>query len=490
MMKLMFKIAQGILVLSCVSVINISCVCDRPLCEIGHAQGEIAGEPTQSGIILQSRLTRGQKPIQGDTEGASGWGCFELSDNPEFHNSFKTRWTKAVPENDFIIKQKVNNLRCGTRYYYRLLYGPDTNKTKTGNTCTFRTLGSLDTKSKATFVVVTGMSYHKFHYGVCAYKGPDKRLGYPALKAVLDMKPDFFVGTGDNVYYDHSKKTAAQTQEQLRKKYHEQFVQPRYIELFAQVPTYWEKDDHDYRYNDSDNTTDRLPKPELGIKTFIEQLPVVDIAEPEPVTYRTYQINKLLQIWLVEGRDYRSPNKMPAGPDKTIWGKRQKQWLKKTLLESEAIFKILISPTPMVGPDDIYKRDNHTNPEGFKYEGDEFFRWLGKNGFLKKNFYIVCGDRHWQYHSLHPSGFEEFSCGALVDGNARIGRKPGAPKSTDPKGLINQLYTQEEASGGFLVITVEPGDEAQKPSICFAFYDENGKPLYQCTKTANDMVGI
>lgn len=490
MIKLTFKIMQSVFVLLCISVVNTSCVCRTVLDDIDHAQGEIAGEPTRSSIILQSRLTRGRDLIQGDMPGAIGWGCFELSEDPNFHNSFKTKWTKAVPENDFIIKQKVNNLRSGTRYYYRLLYGPDTNKIKTGNTCTFRTLESPDSKRKTTFVVVTGMSYYKFHHGVRAYKGPDKRLGYPALKTILGMKPDFFVGTGDNVYYDHPEETAAQTQQQLRKKYHEQFVQPRYIELFAQVPTYWEKDDHDYRYNDSDNTTDRLPKPELGIKTFIEQLPVVDITEPGLVTYRTYQMNKLLQIWLVEGRDYRSPNNMPDGPSKTIWGKEQKQWLKETLLESEATFKILISPTPMVGPDDAHKRDNHTNPEGFKYEGNEFFCWLDKNDFRGKNFYVVCGDRHWQYHSIHPSGFEEFSCGALVTGNARIGIKPGDPNSTDPKGLINQLYTQEEASGGFLAITVEPGNEAQKPSICFDFYDENGMPLYQYTKTANDKVGF
>jgi alkaline phosphatase/alkaline phosphatase D len=193
----------------------------------------------------------------------------------------------------------------------------------------------------------------------------------------------------------------------------------------------------------------------------------------------------LLQIWLVEGRDYRSLNRIPDGPDKTIWGEEQQQWLKRTLLDSNATFKILISPTPMVGPDDAYKIDNHTNLKGFKYEGDEFFSWLGQNGFLKKNFYILCGDRHWQYHSVHPSGFEEFSCGALVDANARLGRQPGDPNSTDPQAAVNQIYTQKEASGGFLAVTVKPGRERQQPNILFAFNDEKGTPLYLHKKTAN-----
>ena len=486
MRKSIFKIAQSIFVLSLVFVINPACVCGTSLYDLDHAQGEIAGEPTGSSIILQSRLTRGRDLIQGDMPGATGVACFELSGNPDFNNSFKTNWIKASTENDFIIKQKVGNLRSGTRYYYRLLYGSDTNKIKTGNIRTFKTLDSPETEKKTTFVVVTGMNYHKFHYGSKgrpAYKGPDKKLGYPSLATILDMQPDFFVATGDNVYYDYPKETAAQTPQQLRKKWHQQFAQPRYIELFAQIPTYWEKDDHDYRYNDCDNTGGRAPKPELGIETFLEQLPVVDITAPEPITYRTYRVNKLLQIWFVEGRDYRSPNNMPDGPNKTIWGTKQKEWLKRTLLESKATFKILISPTPMIGPDDAYKSDNHTNPKGFKYEADEFFSWLLKHGFLEKNFYIVCGDRHWQYHSTGPSGFEEFSCGALVDANARIGRKPGDPNSTDPEALIIQHYTQKEASGGFLAVTVEPGNEKQKSNIHFAFYDENGTLLYECIKT-------
>jgi alkaline phosphatase/alkaline phosphatase D len=492
MIRFVFKIAQSFSIVSLACVVCTSCVPGIVPCDIDHAQGEMAGEPTASGIVLQSRLTRGRNLIQGDIPGAAGVARFELSENPDFRNSFKTKSMQAVPKRDFIIKQKVNNLHSGTRYYYRLLYGSNSKKMKAGNTCTFKTLGGPAAETKVTFVVVTGMNYHPFHHGSRsrpAYTGTDKNLGYPALKTILDMRPDFFVGTGDNVYYDNPGKTAAKTQQQLRKKWHEQFVQPRFIDLFAEVPTYWEKDDHDYRYNDCDNTGDRPPSSELGKKTFLEQLPVADPAELHPATYRTYRVDKLLQIWLVEGRDHRSPNNMPDGPDKTIWGKEQKRWLKKTLLESKATFKILISATPMVGPDNNTKRDNHTNPKGFRREADDFFSWLSKNGFLQKNFYLVCGDRHWQYHSIHPSGFEEFSCGALVDANARLGLKPGQPRSSDPKALITQPYTAKDPSGGFLAVTVEPGAQARKPNIRFDFYDENGALQYRLQKTADTDAG-
>ena len=229
-----------------------------------------------------------------------------------------------------------------------------------------------------------------------------------------------------------------------------------------------------------------MPSHELGVKTYLEQVPVVDPEEENPVTYRTIRINALLQIWMVEGRDYRSPNTMADGPDKTIWGETQKEWLKSTLLESDAVFKILVNPTPMVGPDGSSKIDNHTNLDGFRNEGDSFFKWLKKNDFQEKNFYILCGDRHWQYHAIHRTGFEEFSCGALVDQNSRMGVDPGDPESTDPRGRVKQPFTSPVPSGGFLKVDVKPGDNTDGDSISFVFYDEYGTELYRETKDSSN----
>jgi alkaline phosphatase/alkaline phosphatase D len=462
---------------------------------MSHAQGEMVGEVTQNSAILQSRLTWGNTLIDdrpgwpdGDLPGCPGISCFEISTSDDFEASFKTEWLEAVPEHDFIVKTKVAGLKPGTRYYYRLIYGPNEATTVRGDLCTFKTLAGEEVEAEASFVVVTGMNYYSFHHHYNppkAYKGEDKHFGYPALETILKLKPDFFVATGDNVYYDHpSREVRAQTQAELRRKWHEQFILPRFVTLFAQVPTYWEKDDHDYRYNDCDPYGDKKPSHQLGIATFLEQVPIVDPKDRDPVTYRTHRVNKHLQIWLVEGRDYRSSNDRPDGPAKTLWGQEQKEWLKQTLLESNATFKMLISPTPMVGPDDGYKRDNHTNPKGFRYEGEAFFEWLKENDFLAQHFYIICGDRHWQYHSVHPSGFEEFSCGALVDANSRLGRKPGDEKSTDPEAKVKQLYTYEEPTGGFLRVTVKPDFTSNSTIAEFSFYDEKGTILYTARKEA------
>lgn len=456
----------------------------------------MAGEVTTEGVILQSRLTAGVEMVDGDLPGAEGVARFEVATSPEFTDPVMTEWLVATSERDFIVKVELDGLEAGTRYYYRLLFGPDEARVATGPTRTFKTLDGRSVASEVDFVVVTGMNYHRFHNSNRAYTGSDKDEGYPALEAIRASAPDFFVGTGDNVYYDTPYEGRAETAAAMRKKWHQQFAQPRFIDLFAEVPTYWEKDDHDYRYNDCDNTSDVAPSPELGASIFLEQVPIVDPNSSRPVTYRTHRVNELVQIWLTEGRDHRSPNMMEAGPDKSLWGVEQREWLERTLLESDAVFKILISPTPMIGPDDAdqagqpaeghdpVKRDNHSNPRGFAYERDAFFEWLIDNDFLNKNFYIVCGDRHWQYHSRHPLGFEEFSTGALVDANSRMGRPPGDPDSNDPDALIEQLYTYEEPTGGFLrvSVSVSPGSE---PTAVFSFHDEHGVLLHEVRKVAH-----
>lgn len=480
---------------------------------INLRQGLMAGEVGETSAILQSRLTSSnprQDPRWEGIRGARGWARFEIAANGEFRGSRMTDWIEASPYSDFLVKVKVGGLEPATRHHYRMHYGPRKDDLRISDAGTFRTLAGASTAEAYSFAIVTGMNYSFFHYTGSGrkppYSGPDKALGYPALASMLRLRPDFFVGTGDNVYYDHpGHRGRAQTRHEMRKKHHEQYSQPRFLDLFASVATYWMKDDHDHRFDDSDAVNAvriRAPKQldyyprtnihegesgsgfqpshELGIAVFQEQLPVVDPAEADPVTFRTHRVSRDLQVWLVEGRDYRSPLDQPDGPRKTIWGERQKEWLLRTLQESDATFKMLLSATPMVGPDSSSKRDNHTNLNGYRHEGEEFFRRLAESGVSPEEFFIACGDRHWQYHSIRPDGYEEFSSGALVDANSILGSFPGDPDTTDPEGKIRQPYHSPEASGGFLVVSVEPDGDAGVAR--FQFYDENGKLLYEHSK--------
>ena len=179
----------------------------------------------------------------------------------------------------------------------------------------------------------------------------------------------------------------------------------------------------------------------------------------------TARWGKRLEVWLVEGRDYRTPNLEPDGPEKSIWGKKQKEWLKKTLLASDADWKVLVSPTPIVGPDRSTKADNLSN-RAFAFKGNEMRRWFA--GHLPDNFFIVCGDRHWQYHSVDPAtGVQEFSCGPASDKHA------GGWKQSD---FRPEYHRYLRVAGGFLAGTVQR--EKGIPTLTFRYYDTKGQVQY------------
>jgi alkaline phosphatase D len=247
-------------------------------------------------------------------------------------------------------------------------------------------------------------------------------------------------------------------------RYHWQriYARPRHVELFSKVPQYWMKDDHDTLHDDcwpGSNPDFMLPMTfEEGRKLFLEQVPMSD------KTYRTFRWGKGLQIWLIEARDYRSPNTMSDSLTKTILGVEQKNWLKKTLAESDADWRVIISPTPWVGPDRPQKADNHSNA-AFAAEGKELRAWAA--GVSPKNVIVVTGDRHWQYHSVDPAtGLSEFATGPASDAHA--GGSPGEDK---------EYHRFHRVKGGYLSVEVTPAGNASR--IAFRHHDVTGTVVYE-----------
>ena len=461
------------------SILTLLLVSSSAFAEIHHAQGEMAGEVTATSVLLQTRLTAAPAMDEsGDVPGKEGVACFEWSESVDFAPLTRAKWSTATADHDFIIRSMISNLKPGTLYHYRIVFGETRESAQAGPVRSFKTLSE---SGPVSFCMGSCMNYHAFMHGKANGGGPvtateeDKKLGYPSFAAMTALKPDFFIGTGDIVYYDHPPQTAAQTLPELRKKWHEQFRFPRLIEFFAHTPAFWSKDDHDFRFNDADLGGKKLPEPATGIEIFREQMPIFVSWDRTTPTYRTHRVHKHLQLWFMEGRDYRSPNKMPDGPDKTIWGREQREWLQTTLKASDAAWKVIVTPTPMVGPDRNSKTDNHTNLGGFKQEADSFFQWLLDNNL--RNVLTFCGDRHWQYYSIHPLGVEEFSVGALNDENAIRGEKPGGKNTTDPEGKILQPYLYDKPTGGFLHVRI--GDDGR---LVLTHHDDHGVVMHRATK--------
>lgn len=366
-----------------------------------------------------------------------------------------TDWQAVDPKRDYTHQFRLEKLSPNSRYEVkvesRAAGGGAKSETSSGM---FKTAPAPDEAARVVFTVSTGQMFGD----------KDGKDGFQIYPTMRKLDPSFFVHTGDIVYYDRLAKTI----ELARYHWQRTYSLPTNVDFHNHVASYFIKDDHDTWINDCWPTmkTDRMFQFtfEQGLKVFPEQVPMGER------TFRTFRWGKDLQIWLVEGRDFRSPNTMPDGPEKTIWGEEQKAWFKRTVKESDATFRVLISPTPIVGPDRDNKRDNHSN-KNFQHEGNELRQFISG----QKNMVVVCGDRHWQYMSVDPkTGVREYSCGPASDQHA------GGWRNSD---FREKFHKYLNVTGGFLSATIERVDGA--PTLTFRYHDVDGKVNFEDRLTAN-----
>ncbi len=130
---------------------------------------------------------------------------------------------------------------------------------------------------------------------------------------------------------------------------------------------------------------------------------------------------------------------------------------------------MLVNPTPIVGPDRArFKADNHSN-SAWSYEGDQLRRFFADK--LGDNFFVVGGDRHWQYHSIDPdTGVQEYACGPASDAHA--GGSPGFEK---------EYHQFHRVAGGFASVSV--GREGNTDYALVRLHDVDGNVVYENRKT-------
>jgi len=468
-------LAAGLMVTACLGALAAFAAEN----ETHQATGLKIGEVTDTSAIIWTRLTAASvrnnegivikgkvdpnNPIEvtvplteleGACPGAPGRVRVRYSTRENLSRSHTTSWADVTAETDFMHQFHLGGLKPDTVYHFAVeTTGPGGSPKHGALRGRFQTAVRPDAPGNFTFCVVTCFGYRNM----------DHEDGFNIYPAMAKLHPRFVAFTGDNVYYD-GQEPSVKNAAMARYHWERMYSMARHIEFLRKVATYWEKDDHDTVCNDCwpGMKWNDLTYPE-GQRIFREQVPMGD------KIYRTFRWGRDLQIWLTDGRDFRSPNTIPDGPDKTIWGRKQKEWLKRTLKQSDATWKILISPTPIVGPDARSKRDNHSN-RAFRHEGDEIRAWFQAN--VPDNFFVVNGDRHWQYHSVYPpTGLNEFSVGAASDPHAG-----GSP------GYSEEYHRFHRVKGGFLSVTLSR--DGERSTIRFRHRDVFGNVVYEWTKQA------
>ncbi|MEN8226845.1 MAG: alkaline phosphatase D family protein [Bacteroidota bacterium] len=362
----------------------------------------------------------------------------------------ETAWEKVDQEKNYTKQWRVEELTANTRYHVEI-FARKSEEAGISDTITgtFITPPNKEMIDEIRFCIVTGHDYNR---------RDDPAHGHKIYPSMLATVPDFYVHTGDTEYYDKFNPWAM-TEELMRFKWDRLFALPFQRQFFTEVTTYFLKDDHDLLRDDVYRGM------RYGAVSFERGVAIFDQEQfpSNPVPYKTIRWGKDLQIWLMEGRNFRTPNPDPDGPEKTIWGQEQKEWLFRTIESSDATFKLIISPTPILGPDRESKRDNHANLN-FTHEGNEIRDFV--NG--QENVYLCVGDRHWQYVShWEGSNLWEFSCGPGSDMHA------GGWNQSDQKPEHRFLRVK----GGFLTGKVTRVEE--RALLIFQHCDVEGKVVHE-----------
>ena len=378
-------------------------------------------------------------------------GSVRLRYRTEKNKETVTPWTMVDPKRDFTAQIRLSDLTPATAHTL-VAEGRAEGEEGPSARCEggFSTAPLANVAAPVRFVVVT---CHDFP------RRDDGERGHLIYPAITRLNPAFLVHTGDIEYYDKPGPWAKSAQ-LARFKWNRLYSLANQRDFHRQHTSYFMKDDHDTLKNDCwpGQTYGDLTW-EQGLAIFREQVPMGD------KTFRTVRWGRDLQFWMLEGRDFRSPNNMEDGPRKSILGAAQKQWLFDTLRASDAAFRIVISPTPIVGPDRGSKNDNLAN-KGFTHEGDDVRNFLAS---LPGTF-VICGDRHWQYVSRHQqTGLHEFSCGPGSDSHA----EGFSMKNRGPEHRFLRIR------GGFLSVEVTPAGET--PRIAFRHHAVSGEVVHEET---------
>lgn len=384
--------------------------------------------------------------MDGAVPGAAGEVRFVVEGHRQ---RIASSWIPALAENDYTAHFRLADLRPATTYVTRVEGRADGQRAFVVAEGSFKTLPPEDKAVSANLVTSTCQYFWSFD---------DPVRGFRTYDSMGRLKPDLYIHTGDYVYYDKPGPLAT-TLEKARHKWHAMDGWPALREFYAHVPVYMIKDDHDLLFNDA--YPEMPPYGELtyqdGLRLWYQNVPL----SGKP--YRTLRYGRDLQIWIVEGREFRTPNHAQDEPGKSIWGEEQKQWFMETVEASEASFKILFSPTPVVGPDRGRKNDNHANT-GYATEGVWLRQYLSRH----KNMFVVNGDRHWQYVSRDPgTGVMEFGSGPVSDFHAQ----GWDPNDKRPEHRFLRV------KGGFLNITLTY--DSNRPILTFLHRDVDGNVVHQ-----------
>jgi alkaline phosphatase D len=368
---------------------------------------------------------------------------------------------------------RINGLAAGTRYRFSVTLDGK----PTGIVRTFRTVPPPGSAPAA----------FRIYLGSCAYTEAMSPNGNPygdefhifetiAGKMQADNLPHFMLWLGDNLYLRPKGKFLSEADfasvARMEARYRDVRAMDMLQKLFAATHHYALWDDHDYGPNDSDKTF-RFKADALRL--FRQYWPNPDMGSADlPGTWTSFT-HQDAEFFFLDDRYYRDDEKAPAADDKAMFGHAQMAWLKKSLTNSRATFKLVCNGSQMLSEDE---NGHHSGWHSYPGERAPFLAWQAKEKL--PGLLFLSGDRHnTQVFKLEQDGAPavyEFSCSPFTARLSKLSKKDRA----NPR-FVAGLGVEQRNFG-----TLEFTGSGATRRIVAACLDASGKQLWERTLAGAD----
>jgi alkaline phosphatase D len=277
---------------------------------------------------------------------------------------------QATPATDLTVKLRADGLAPATRHAYRV------------ETAGEAVEGEFVTAPEAGAIRPLTLLWSGDLGGGGRCRSPGS--GYPIFRAMAERQPDVFLFVGDTIYADHrcgrpenvpGADFRAADLPGFRAKHRYNRADPAVQRLFRSTAVWAIWDDHEVRNDFAGPTEPLMP---TGRRAFLDYWPIQPPPDDPFRLYRQLRWGRLVEGFILDTRQYRNANAMPDGPEKTMLGGAQRQWLLAGLRRSDAVWKLVVSSVPLSIPTGRAARDSWANgsshltpagtPTGFERE--------------------------------------------------------------------------------------------------------------------------
>lgn len=329
--------------------------------------GVASGAPRPDGFVLWTRLA--PNPLSSDpaTPGGMSGGDvavgYEIATDPAMHDVVAHGEAMAERAFAYSVHLDVRGLQPGRPYWYRFTRGDAVSRI--GRAATLPAPGAAIDKLRFGFV-----SCANYEHGY-----------FSAYRHLADENPEFVLFLGDYIYEyieerrpivrRHSDGIEAATLPTYRNRYAQYRLDPDLQRLHAEAPALMTWDDHEVQNDYADKWSEYFVDPEIFLlrraaayRAFYEHMPVRPIlSQPQGPAMRIYDrftFGDLVEISMIDGRQYRSREACYAPPNKggthletdadcperreagrTMLGFAQEAWLHSGLARSQAQWNLI-----------------------------------------------------------------------------------------------------------------------------------------------------